>query len=122
MPPGCPVFTPSTPLAAEFPELEPLPSEPVIPKVFPSSFTKTTLHEEIEKTGRKKIVLCGYMAHVCVSTTARVGPEYGYEVVVVREAVGDRDIPGVDAKTLVDVALKEVDDAFGTVVGLSEIK
>lgn len=36
-------------------------------------------------------MLVGYMAHVCVSTTARQAAERGYEVVVVKEAVGDRD-------------------------------
>lgn len=31
------------------------------------------------------------MAHVCVSTTARQAAERGYDVVVVRDGVGDRD-------------------------------
>lgn len=62
------------------------------------------------------------MAHVCVSTTARQAAERGYDVIIVREAVGDRDIPGVKAKDLVDTVLAELADAFGTVVGVDEIK
>ncbi|PYI18238.1 Isochorismatase hydrolase [Aspergillus japonicus CBS 114.51] len=117
-PAGAPVFTPDTPLAEEFEELQPRPDEKVIFKHFPSSFAQTELHEHLQGLGAvgKKIVLVGYMAHVCVSTTARAGHELGYEVLVVKEAVGDRAIPGVEAETLVDVALYEIGDAFGTVL------
>lgn len=39
-----------------------------------------------------------------------------------KEAIGDRGIPGVDAETLKEVALKELDDAFGTVISVNDIK
>lgn len=67
-------------------------------------------------------MLAGYMAHVCVSTTARQAAERGWDVVVVREAVGDRDIPGVEAGELVRVVLRELGDAFATVVGVEDVK
>ena len=63
----------------------------------------------------------GYMAHVCVSTTARAAGELGYDVLIAKDAVGDRNIPGADAATLVSVALNELDDASGTVVSAAEI-
>jgi len=69
----------------------------------------------------KKVVLVGYMAHVCVSTT-RAAAELGYDVLVVRDAVGDRDIPGVKAENLVSVVLSELADAFGTVVSEEDIR
>jgi nicotinamidase-related amidase len=62
------------------------------------------------------------MAHVCVSTTARQAAERGYDVVLVKEAIGDRDIPGVKAAELVETVLRELADAFGTVVGIDEVK
>ncbi|KAL5338162.1 Isochorismatase-like protein [Aspergillus crustosus] len=122
-PPGAPVFTPDTELAEEFNELAPKSGEKVVTKNFPSSFAQTDLHEYLSGLGDvgKKIVLVGYMAHVCVSTTARAGAERGYEVVIVRDAVGDRSIPGVEAATLVEVALAELADAFGTVVSAKDI-
>lgn len=67
-------------------------------------------------------MLVGYMAHVCVSTTARQGAERGFDVIVVRDAVGDRDIPGVKAQQLVDVVLAELADAFATVVDVADVK
>jgi len=66
-------------------------------------------------------VLTGYMAHVCVSTTARQAAEKGYDVLLAEEAVGDRDIPGVSGEEVTRVVLRELGDAFGTVVKVGDI-
>ncbi|WVQ73439.1 hypothetical protein IAR50_003011 [Cryptococcus sp. DSM 104548] len=121
-PPNFPFFTPDTQLAEEFSELTPLPSEHVVNKQHPGAFTDTDLQDLLDKVGRKKVVLVGYMAHICVSTTTRQASERGYKIVLPREAIGDRDIPGIKADTLVDVVLKELADGFATVVGVEEIK
>ncbi|KAL6920589.1 hypothetical protein ACHAPO_007084 [Fusarium lateritium] len=120
-PEGAPVFTPGTKLAQEFDELKPKDGEAVIQKNFPGSFAKTDLQEVLDKTGKKKVVLTGYMAHVCVSTTARQAAERGFDVLIPEDAVGDRNIPGVDADQLVKVALSEIGDAFGTIIKSSSI-
>lgn len=120
-PDGAPVFTPSTSLAEEFSELTPLPTEKVIYKEHPGSFTGTDLDEFLKSTGRNKLVLCGYMAHVCVSTTTRQADERGYDVLIAEDAVGDRDIPGVKAEDLVRTSLAELADTFGTVVKVGSI-
>ncbi|KAL7627625.1 phospholipase C type enzyme [Parahypoxylon ruwenzoriense] len=121
VPPGAPVFTPGTDLAAEFKELSPRDGENVVTKHFPGSFTETSLQEILEGTGRKKVVLVGYMAHVCVSTTARQAAERGWDVIIPQDAVGDRDIPDVSAEQLTRVALAEIGDAFGTIVKSEDI-
>ena len=41
---------------------------------------------------------------------------------IVEDAVGDRDIPGVKAEELTRVALCEIADAFGSVVQSKDIK
>jgi nicotinamidase-related amidase len=97
----------------------------VIEKKYPGAFKDTELHSYLQflPDGKgKKIVLVGYMAHVCVSTTARQGHELGYEVVVVGDAVGDRDIPGAKGEEVTRMVLCELGDAFGTVVTSSEIR
>lgn len=123
VPAGAPVFTPGTALAQEFEELTPKAGEKIVIKNFPSSFAQTDLRQYLGSLGDlgKKIVLVGYMAHVCISTTARAGNELDYDVVIVKDAVGDRHIPGVAADQLVAVALNELADAFGTVVYAEEI-
>ena len=124
-PAGAPIFTAGTALYEEFAEIQPpkdAASEKVAVKNFPGSFTGTDLESHLAKLNRKKVVLIGYMAHVCVSTTARQAAEKGYEVVLVREAIGDRDIPGADAATLVRTVLAELEDAFGTVVSVEYVR
>jgi nicotinamidase-related amidase len=75
----------------------------------------------LKGTGRNKLVLTGYMAHVCVSTTAKQAAERGYDILLAEDAIGDRDIPGVKAADLVGVVLAELADAFGTVVKAENI-
>ncbi|KAJ7146551.1 Isochorismatase-like protein [Mycena epipterygia] len=122
VPPGTGVFTPGTVLADEFAELKPLEGERVVEKRFPGSFAETELGELVQGTGRGKLVLVGYMAHVCVSTTAREGDQRGYEVIVVEDAVGDRDIPGASGADVTKMVLLELADAFATIVKSSDIK
>jgi nicotinamidase-related amidase len=44
------------------------------------------------------------MAHQCVSATTRAGAELGYDISVVRDAIGDRHLPGATAEELVRVS------------------
>ena len=60
-------------------------------------------------------------AHVCVSTTARQAAERGLQVVVAKEAVGDRDIPGAKAAVVVESALRELADAFAEIQSVQQI-
>ena len=122
VPAGAPIFTPDTDLAMEFAELTPQDGEKVIAKQQAGSFTGTDLDAFIKTTNRVKVVLTGYMAHVCVSTTARQAAERGYDVVLAEEAIGDRDIPGASAADVVRMTLAELGDAFGSVVQADDIK
>ena len=42
-------------------------------------------------------------------------------MLIAEDAVGDRDIPGAKAEEVVRVVMKELGDAFGTVVTGSQI-
>ena len=102
------MFTPKTSLAEEFPELATErgqhENETLISKKFPGSFAETDLQAFVEKSGKKKVVLVGAMAHVCVSTTAREAHQKGYEVIIAEDAVADRDIPGVSGAEVTKVS------------------
>ena len=147
VPDGTPIFTPKSALAHEFPELIPLPHERVISKKHPGAFKDTNLHDSLQTMSEKivgtneqkqqgqhdgqevstskdkkpKLVLAGYMAHVCVSTTARQAAELGYEVIVAGDAVGDRDIPGAKGEEVTKMVLLELADAFAEVVESRDI-
>jgi nicotinamidase-related amidase len=121
-PDGAPIFTPGTELAEEFPALKAKDGEEVIWKQHPGSFAETNLDEVLKKWGIKKVVLTGYMAHVCVSTTARQGAQRGYDVVIVEDGIGDRDVPGAKGEELTKMTLVELGDVFGTVVKSGDIK
>ncbi|CAK7204020.1 hypothetical protein SEUCBS139899_006771 [Sporothrix eucalyptigena] len=121
-PPGAPIFTQGTPLAEILPELTPVAGEPVVHKVYASAFTDTTFEEEVKKTQKKKLVVVGYMAHNCVSSTVRAGSEKGYDVYAVRDAIGDRNIPGATAEELVRISLAEVADALATVIDSKDVQ
>lgn len=73
-PDGAPVFTQGTALAQEFDELKPKDNESVLSKQFPSAFAGTSLQEILEATGRKKVVLVGYM--VSCPTSPRSAMEH----------------------------------------------
>ncbi|CAK7205174.1 hypothetical protein SEUCBS139899_007939 [Sporothrix eucalyptigena] len=109
-------FTQGTTLGDEFTELTPLPGEIIVHKRLPGSFSKTDLQERLEATGCKKVVLVGYMTHLCVSMTARQAHELGYVVLIAEDAVGTRDIPGVPAAELNRVALAELADSTATII------
>ncbi|ORY92866.1 Isochorismatase-like protein [Leucosporidium creatinivorum] len=125
---GAPVFDVKAASGDFIGDFRPQGDEVIIVKEAPSSFTRTSLEEDLKKRGIKQIVLTGYMSHVCTTGTARTGFELGYDVVVVKDAIGDRDIPSHDgssvvkAETVVDVVCHELGDAIGTVVFSKDIK
>jgi len=101
-------------------ELAPEPNEAVVEKALPNSFAGTNLNELLSVTGRKNLILAGFMTHMCVSSTARVAVDLGYRVTVAASACGTRALPDgrggvVAAATLHDVALVELSDRFAII-------
>ncbi len=75
------------------PALKPLANEAVIEKMRISAFAGTGLEEAITQTGRKHLIITGFMTHNCVSSTARASRDLGYEVAIVADATATRDLP-----------------------------
>ncbi|KAH8800157.1 isochorismatase family protein [Xylogone sp. PMI_703] len=121
-PPPTPIYTKNTPLAEIVDELKPLSTEPVIYKSHASVFTDTPFLEKLREIGKSKLVLVGYMAHNCISATARAGAELGFDISVVHDAIGDRELPGVSAEELVRVSLLELSDVVATIINSTAVK
>ncbi|MBR0847049.1 cysteine hydrolase [Bradyrhizobium diazoefficiens] len=105
--------------------LAPLVGERVIEKGLPNAFAGTDLQALIAATGRKNIVLAGFMTHMCVSSTARAALDLGLRASIAADACATRDLPDgrggtLAARTIHEVALAELSDRFAiiTQVGL----
>lgn len=105
--------------------LPPQPGEAVVEKGPPNAFAGTDLHALLSATGRKNIILGGFMTHMCVSSTVRGALDLGYRVTIDASACGTRDLPDgrggvVSAATLHDIALIELSDRFAIIARSSE--
>jgi nicotinamidase-related amidase len=71
------------------PDFEPRPGEVVAQEHWLSSgFANTDLDLQLKKHGVRKLVLIGLRANTCIESTVRFGAELGYEVTLVKDAVG----------------------------------
>ncbi|WP_228995019.1 isochorismatase family protein [Streptomyces sp. DH8] len=104
------------------PALKPVPGETVVEKSFPNGFQDTTLAEEVEKTGRKNVVIAGFMTHMCTLATTQGAFVNGNRATVVADASATRPLPlnghpnGVSAQQLHASALATIQDLYGVVV------
>ncbi|MCO5126809.1 MAG: cysteine hydrolase, partial [Rhodobacteraceae bacterium] len=100
--------------------LTPADGEDVVEKGLPNSFAGTGLDALVRATGRKELILAGFMTHMCVSSTARAALDLGYRVTVDADASGTRDLPdgeggAVKAADLHRTALAELADRFAII-------
>ncbi|WP_225411626.1 cysteine hydrolase family protein [Stigmatella hybrida] len=120
-PAGSPIFDPRGPGSAIIPAVAPLQGEAVVTKGLPNSFAGTDLHARIAATGRKELIIAGFMTHMCISATARAALDLGYRNTVVAAATATRDLPGaqggvVPASELQRNELAALADMFAVVV------
>ena len=100
--------------------LAPLAGEPVIEKGLPNAFAGTDLQAQLAATGRKNIILAGFMTHMCISSTARAGLDLGFRITVDADSCATRDLPdgrggSIAAATIHEVALAELSDRFAII-------
>ncbi|WP_342711946.1 cysteine hydrolase family protein [Bradyrhizobium sp. B124] len=100
--------------------LAPRPGEIVIEKQLPNAFAGTDLDAQLAATGRKELVLAGFMTHMCVSSTARAALDLGFRTTIDADSCATRDLPDgtggtIAAKLIHDVALAELSDRFAII-------
>lgn len=119
--PGSTLFDPHGPNAGIIPELAPEDGETVVVKALPNAFAGTELKSLIDKTGRKNLIVAGFMTHLCVSTTVRAALDLGYKSTVVASATATRDLRNpvgdvVPAGSVQSATLSALADRFAVVV------
>jgi nicotinamidase-related amidase len=95
-------------------ELAPLPGEPLILKQYASAFWSTPVASMLHALGVDTVILAGVSTSGCIRASATDAMQQGFIPVVVREAVGDRNV-GPHEANLFDIAAK-----IGDVVSLDE--
>jgi nicotinamidase-related amidase len=124
--PGAPVFAPDGPLVETMPEVEPRGLEPVVVKHSPGSFTNTELGSALEQFGVRRLVIAGFMTHMCCDTTARQASERGLDVIFLTDGtatrdltVGDRVVPYADVQA---ATLAAQADGFSTLADVGSVR
>jgi nicotinamidase-related amidase len=108
-------------------EAAPRPGEPVVEKRAISAFANTDLDSILKVKGRPKLVLAGFMTHMCVSSTARAALDMGYSTTVVSDATATRALPdtagkgAVEAEALQRASLAAINDLFAVVSPLAAL-
>lgn len=94
--------------------LAPRPDEPVLFKLFASAFFGTPLGAMLTANRCDTIIVTGASTSGCVRATVVDGVQYGYRVVVPREAVADR------ANAPHEASLFDIDAKYGDVLSTEE--
>lgn len=74
-------------------QVSPRDDEAVVTKSLPNAFAGTSLRDEISKLDDPHLLLCGFMTHMCLSSTARGALSLGLRTTVVSDASGTRALP-----------------------------
>lgn len=102
--PGAPIFDPDGPMSKIIEEVKPVDNERVIVKHLPSAFVNTELKQFLDATGKKELIISGFMTHMCVNATTRSAVDSGFAPTVVAKACATRDLPAPDG-TIVPAAM-----------------
>ncbi|MFI7399510.1 isochorismatase family protein [Streptomyces sp. NPDC049541] len=105
-------------------DLAPVDGEGRVIKSAPNAFHNTDLAQQIEKTGRKNVILAGFMSNMCILFTAQGAFLSGLHPTVVANACGTRSLSThvrgggavLTAQQIHDSALATITELYGVVV------
>ncbi|MDO8861506.1 isochorismatase family protein [Haliea sp. E1-2-M8] len=89
--PALDLLQPGSPWVEVDPALPFAVDDVLLEKQWASAFHRTGLHQQLQARGVDSLVVTGLTTSGCVRATVVDGLQYDYRVVVVREAVGDRN-------------------------------
>ena len=86
---------------------------------------QTELDAQLKALGVEKVILAGFMTHMCIRSTAEGAFNLGYAPTVVGSATASRPLQSiggevVPAQTVHAAALANIRDLFGVVVATPE--
>jgi nicotinamidase-related amidase len=123
---------PASPLRPDQPgnafkvEAAPRPDERVIEKRVNCGFIGTTLEAELRAAGHQTLVIAGLTTNHCISTTARMAGDLGFDTWVVSDATATFDRIGPDglrypAEQIHAIALSDLHGEFATIADTESV-
>lgn len=82
------------------PGFEPLAGEPLVTKSVNAAFIGTDLDLRLRRLGVDTVIAFGISTDMCVSTSVRVGANFGYRMILVEDACDCFDQPDGDGATI----------------------
>ena len=106
--------------------VKPIDGEPVFQKNVNSAFIGTKLEETLRAQGLQTLVMVGLTTPHCVSTSARMAGNLGFDVYLVSDAIAAFEITGPDGKKYAPeeihrISLATLHDEFAKVVDAKTI-
>lgn len=113
---------PGTPGNAPKPEAEPWDGEAIYRKVVNAAFIGTALEADLRAAGRATLVIVGLTTNHCVSTTARMAGNLGFDAHVVSDATAAFDRVGLDGRVrpAAEVHASALSDLDGEFAGVAD--
>jgi nicotinamidase-related amidase len=103
-------------------QLTPRDGETIVDKGLPNAFTGTELAKHLTASGRKNLIVGGFMTHMCISATVRSATDHGYMSTIAADTVATRDLPDatggatIAADAINKITLAALSDRFAWVV------
>lgn len=119
-------FRPDQPGFAFKESLEPRPTEPVFEKTVNSAFIGTDLEEYLHTEGHERLFIVGLTTEHCVSTTARMADNLGFETVIVSDGTATFDRSAHDGSSISAAenhrtALAHLHEEFASIVSTFDV-
>jgi nicotinamidase-related amidase len=109
--------------------LTPRAGETIVDKGLPNAFANTDLAKHLAASGRKNLIVGGFMTHMCVSATVRSATDNGYMSTIAADTVATRDLPDatggatITADAINRITLAGLSDRFAWIIpNASEIR
>ena len=102
--------------------LTPRAGEMIVDKGLPNAFAGTELAKHLAASGRKNLIVGGFMTHMCVSATVRSATDQGFMSTIAADTVATRDLPDatggatIGADAINRITLAALSDRFAWVV------
>jgi len=100
---------------------DPLDDEVFVTKKVNSAFMGTFLDEELQADAIHELVIVGLTTDHCVSTTARMAANLGYQVTIPTDATATFNRGNYPAEVIHDVELKILEGEFATIITTKEL-